>query len=260
MKSIENEMKLTLRSAFIVFLPFGTLAAYFIYKNITFFWASLASLLRTFSFMAFYSNLINSDIFWSALGLYVFILVSLPVYFTTKNTNNTNRKTPSNKVVFKELFKTVYNGIFSDYKISLLSKIPLAIQVLVAGSVLYTIFGLDWIMHAFGGFGVGVIALKAYKTGIETYGYNKLATYFGLNKFNSFKTERKWASAEWTLFCLIIITLAWELLERTIYYIEPNNTLRIGLETAINSTGDVIFGIIGGIVAWYLLERKLHWA
>jgi hypothetical protein len=31
------------------------------------------------------------------------------------------------------------------------------------------------------------------------------------------------------------------------------------LESIWNSVGDIIFGIIGGIVAWHLIEHKLRW-
>ena len=143
----------------------------------------------------------GNDILWSIFSLYAFIHISLPVYFNTvnaitgRNIAHEGRIQPD-KVVFSELFKTVYNRVFSDYKISLLSKIPLAIQVLVGGSVLYSIFGLDWVMHSLAGFGIGAVSLKAYKTAVNTYGYSKLASYFGLDKFKSFKTERKWATAE----------------------------------------------------------------
>jgi len=39
----------------------------------------------------------------------------------------------------------------------------------------------------------------------------------------------------------------------------PNNVLRIGLEAPWNSVGDAIFGVFGGMAAWYLIEGKLHW-
>jgi hypothetical protein len=229
-------------------------------------WASLAELLRTVSFVAFFTNLVANDAFWSILGLYTFVLVSLPVYFTTtksKSNHNHNRNEKFDRpvrVVFSELFKSVYRGVFSDYRLSLISKIPLVVQVLIAGSVLYTIFGLDWIMHALGGFGVGAISLKVYKVGVSVYGYGKLASYFGMDRFESFKTERKYATGEWTLFCLTVITVGWELMERVVYFINPYNTLRIGLELAVNSAGDVVFGVLGGMAAWYILDRKLHWS
>jgi hypothetical protein len=205
-----------------------------------------------------------NDILWSVFSLYAFILVSLPVYFNTVNVITDHdiaceQRTQPDKVVFSELFKTVYNGVFSDYKISLLSKTPLVIQVLAGGSVLYSIFGLDWVMHSLAGFGIGAVSLKAYKTAVNTYSYSKLASYFGLDKFESFKTERKWATAEWTIFCLVIVTVSWELVERIIYFIQPTNVFRIGLEFVGNSFGDVVFGILGGMIAWQLIENKLHW-
>ncbi|MGC8940312.1 MAG: hypothetical protein ACP5KU_07450 [Candidatus Bathyarchaeia archaeon] len=164
-----------------------------------------------------------------------------------------------NKVVFSELFKKVYNAVFSDYRISLLSKVPLAIQVVVAGSLLYSIFGLDWVMHLLAGFGVGIVSLKTYKTAVNVYGYDKLSSYFGLNRFDLFKKEHKYATLEWTLFCLVVVAVPWELMERAVYFVSPNNPLRVGLESVWNSVGDVIFGVIGGIIAWFLIEHQLRW-
>jgi hypothetical protein len=114
-------------------------------------------------------------------------------------------------------------------------------------------------MHSLAGFGVGAVSLKAYKTAVDAYGYNKLCSYFGLNRSDSFKNEGKYASLEWTLFCLFVVAVPWELMERAVYFVSPNNPLRVGLESIWNSVGDIVFGIIGGIVAWYLLEHKLRW-
>jgi len=248
-------------ASFMAFLPLGTFGVYFLYKSIPLVWALLAGVLKAMCLICFYSNLMTNDVFWSIFGLCVFILVSLPVYFNTlkvrsKKDITCKQSNDPDKVIFSELFKTCCNEVFSDYKISLLSNIPLAIQVLAAGSILYSIFGLDWVLHSLAGFSIGAVSVKAYKTAVSTYGYNKLASYFG---FDSSKTEGKWASAGWTLFCLVVVTVSFELMERAVYFMSPNNMLRIGLEALWNSAGDAIFGIFGGMAAWYLIERKLHW-
>ena len=94
-----------------------------------------------------------------------FIVVSLPAYFnatkvTSKEDPVRRQENGPDKVMFSGLFKTCCSAVLSDYKISLLSKIPLAIQVLAAGSVLYSIFGLDWVMHFLAGFSIGVFVSK----------------------------------------------------------------------------------------------------
>ncbi|MEM3623277.1 MAG: hypothetical protein QXR76_05865 [Candidatus Bathyarchaeia archaeon] len=253
-----------LDSASIAFLPFGTLAVSFIYESVPLRWACLASLLKTLSLASFLSNFMRADVLWSMFAFYAYMLSSLPVYLSTEKVLKNEKSmckcdSYPNKVVFSELFKKVYNDVFSDYRISLLSKIPLAMQVVAAGSLLYSVFGLDWVMHSLAGFGIGAISLKAYKTAVNAYGYNKLSLYFGLNRFDLFKNERKYATLEWTLFCLVVVAVPWELMERAVYFVSPNNPLRVGLESVWNSVGDVIFGVIGGIVAWFLIEHKLHW-
>ena len=253
-----------LDSAFIAFLPFGTLAVSFLYESVPLGWASLASLLKALSLASLLSNFMRVDVLWSIFAFYTYMLLSLPAYLSTKKVLKDEKPVGKGdsypkKVVFSELFKKVYNDVFSDYRISLLSKIPLAIQVVAAGSLLYSIFGLDWVMHLLAGFGVGAVSLKAYKTAVNAYGYNKLSSYFGLNRFNSFKNEGKYASLGWILFCLLVVTVSWELMERTVYFVSPNNPLRVGLESVWDSAGDIVFGVIGGIVAWYLIGHKLRW-
>ncbi len=141
--------------------------------------------------------------------------------------------------------------------ISLMSKIPLTLQILAGGSLLYQIFGADWIMHALAGFGVGAIALKAYVTGVNHYGYNRLAAYFRLNRFKTFKSERKNASAEFTLFSIAVVATVWEIFEIYVYLLSPNNVLRIRAEPLWNITGDLAFAIIGGMMAWHILRNRL---
>ncbi|MEM3550167.1 MAG: hypothetical protein QXN87_09080 [Candidatus Bathyarchaeia archaeon] len=260
MKRKEKVNSKILHSAFISFLPLGAVAIHFIYQTIPLRWALLASLLKITSLLSLFSNAANNDLLWSFFAIYAYILFSSPAYFDTltqiKNKNhNDGRGLIPEKVVFSELFKKVYRGVFSDYKISLMAKIPLALQLLAAGSIIYSIFGLDWIIHSMAGFGIGAVSLKAYKIATKAYGYNKLASYFGISKFKPFKTERKSAAAEWTLFCLVVVTVVWEILEYFVYYLSPYNPLRFRSENLWNSVGDVIFGILGGMTA-YTAENK----
>lgn len=252
MKRERDELKAS--KAFIAFLPLGSLGAYFLYGTIPLEWALLTGVLKGICFLSFFSNLLKNSPVWSILGLFAFIFVSLPAYlnttkFSLKGYAVRKQGNHPDKVVFSELFKKCCVAILSDYRVSMVSQIPLAIQVLAAGSILYSIFGLDWIMHLAAGFSVGAVCMKAYQTAVRTYGYSNLTSYFGLDPS---KTEGKWASVGWTLFCLVLVTMSWELMEQTVHLISPSNILRIGFEPLWNSTGDVIFGVLGGMTAWYL--------
>jgi hypothetical protein len=259
MKREEKVNSKILHSALISFLPLGAVAIHFIYQTIPLRWALLTSILKITSLLSLFSNASNNDLLWSCLAIYAYILFSSPAYFDTitQMKNHTQEKEISpGKVVFSELFQKVYHGVFSDYKTSLIAKIPLALQLLAAGSIIYSIFGLDWIIHSLAGFGIGAVSLKAYKIAIKAYGYNKLASYFGISRFKPFKTERKNAAAEWTLFCLVVVTVVWELLEYSVYCLSPYNPLRFRSESLWNTSGDIIFGILGGMTAYYTAENK----
>jgi len=156
------------------FLPLSTLGVYFLYRRIPLRWASLAGVLEAMCLTSLYSNFMTNDVLWSILGLCTFALVNLPAYFNTLNVRSKEHITCKqgnypDKVIFSELFETCCNEVFSDYKISLLSQILLAIQVLAAGSILYSIFGLDWVLRSLAGFSIGALSVKAYKTAVNYF-------------------------------------------------------------------------------------------
>jgi len=257
MKKFDESLK---HVALLAFVPFGSFLVYVYYQSMPLRWVSLASLLESVSLLSIYVNFTVNDILWTTLGVWAFFTVCIPLYMSA-----VRARTPMGvekhygKIRFAGLFKTCANGVFSDYKISLLAKIPLVMQVLAGGSMLYGIFGADWIMHALAGFGIGAMALKAYKKAVNSYGYSRLASYFRLDRFNVFRVERETGSAEFTLFSLITVGLLWELFERLVYLVSPMNVFRIRAEPLWNVVGDMAFVLIGGIMAWYLINCKLRW-
>ena len=246
--------------AFTVFIPFGTLLIYPSYPIMPLRWVSLVTMLESISLLSIYINITASDLLWSMFGIWVFIIVCTPVYLNVvKAQRVVDVEKNCDKITFTNLFKMCSNAVFSDYRIALTAKIPLVIQVLVGGSILYEVFGADWIMHSLAGFGIGAITLKAYKTGVNHYGYNRLASFFHLDRFRVFKVERKTGSAEFTLFSLAVVSLTWEILERVVYLVSPINVFRVGAEPLWNIIGDIVSAIMGGMAAWYLVRCKFKW-
>jgi len=245
---------------FIAFIPFGTLLIHLLYRSMPLRWVSLASLLKSVSLFSIYTNVTRNDILWSIFGLWAFVTVSMPVYLNTfKKPTSARVEEHPERMTFADLFKTCSNSVFSDYRISLLAKMPLVLQVLAAGSIIYQVFGIDWVMHALAGFGIGTATMKAYKTAVNHYGYDNLASYFRLDRFRIFRVERKTGSLEFALFGIVVAALIWELIERVAYFVSPANLLRIGPESPFNIFGDMIFDILGGILAWVLINSKLKW-
>lgn len=245
---------------FVAFIPFGTLLIHLFYRSMPLRWVSLASLLKSVSLFTIYTNVTRNDVLWSIFGVWTFLTVCTPVYLNMMTSNHVGvKKYHPEKITFTGLFKVCSSGVFSDYRTALLSKVPLVIQVQAAGSILYQVFGIDWIMHALAGFGIGALALKAYRAAMDHYGYSNLASYFHLDRFQIFKVERKTGSAEFTLFSIVVLAMIWEFLERAVFFVSPGNLLRIGAESLWNTFGDVIFDIIGGMTAWVLINFKLKW-
>jgi hypothetical protein len=129
--------------------------------------------------------------------------------------------------------------------------------MLAGGSFLYGIFGVDWMLHALAGFGIGALSVKAYLTSVRHYGYPQLASYFRLIRFQAFKFERSKAPLEFTLFSIIVVAVGWEVMERSVNFISPNNIFRVGGETPLDIFGDILSGIIGALIAWYIFTHKI---
>jgi hypothetical protein len=223
-------------------------------------WVFLFTDLETISLLAFYLNFVANDFFWCFLSICAYILIATPLYININNVKigvTIGEGHPPN-LTFSNLFRTCAKAVFSDYRIALLSRIPLALQVLAGGSLLYEVFGADWILHALAGFGVGALALKAYVTGVRQFSYSRLASYFHLARFRTFQTERKTASAEFTLFSIFVVALVWEVFERGVYFISPVNVFRVGWEPLWNICGDISFAAFGGMIGWYILTHKAN--
>lgn len=244
--------------ALAAFIPFSAQLILIFESIMPLTWIILSTALSAIALISIYLNMLANDFFWAGLGVWAYTVISISVY-----TNIINRRDvieveqPKRDFNFSNLTKTCASAVFSDYRISFLSKIPLVLQVLAGGSLLYEVFGADWILHALAGFGIGAMALKAYLTGINTYGYSRLALYFHIGRLNAFKTERKHALAEFTIFSVLFFAIPWEIFERTVHYISPENIFRIGSESIWNITGDVVSAVLGGMLALYLLKMKL---
>jgi hypothetical protein len=246
--------------AFVAFIPLGTLLIYRFYPIMPLKWVCLAVLLKSMCLLSIYINITNNEFLWSIFGIWSFIVVCTPVYLSAVKMHRVAAVQKNcEKITFTNLFKMSLDAFFSDYRIALVATMSLVMQVLVGGSILYEVFGADWIMHALAGFGISVAASKAYQTGVAYYGYGSLVSYFHLDRFRVLRVEKKISWLGFTFFSLILFALTWEIFERVVYFAAPINAFRIGLEPLWNTIGDVVSAIIGGIVAWYLAKRKLKW-
>jgi hypothetical protein len=223
-------------------------------------WVSLATVLELISLLSIYVNIVANDLLWVLFGIWTFVAVCIPVYSNVVNGQHMmDDKEKCAKITFANLFKTCSNSVFSDYRIALIAKIPLVMQMLAGGSILYGVFGADWIMHALAGFGIGAMTLKAYKTALASYGYSYLVSYLRLDRLRVCNVERKKGSLGFTIFSLAAVSSLWEIFERVVCLISPTNVFRVGMESSLNIIGDIFFVIAGGIVAWYLVKCKLEW-
>jgi hypothetical protein len=246
--------------AFLAFIPFGVILIWVFEAVMPLSWISLATALSSISLAAIITNVAARDAFWAFLGIWAYISVGISVYtiIVNKRSRIGNDQSPT-KFSFSNLFKTCSTAVFSDYKVSFLSKIPFILQVILGGTILYKINGADWVMHALAGFGIAALAMKAYIAGIGKYGYERIASYFRIRRFNSYKIERRYAVLEFAIFSVIVCSIPWEMFEQIIYRVSTDNVFRVGAEPFWNYSGDFLSAIFGGILSWYLLYKKFEW-
>ena len=246
--------------AYAAFIPFSTLLIHHFYPIMPLKWVSLVILLKSISLLAICINITANDPLWAMLGIWTYIIVCTPFYLNVVKTQRLmDVKKNCDRISFTNLFKMCSNAVFSDYRISLIAKISLVTQVLVGGSILYKVFAADWTIHALAGFGVGAIALKAYKTAVNNYGYSPLVSYFHLDRLRISGVEKQTGSIGFTLFSVIVVASIWEIFERAVYLMSPINAFRIEIEPSWNIIGDMVSAIAGAIAAWYLVKYKLKW-
>lgn len=255
MRKIDGSLSIDIHPL-VAFIPFVPLLLKIFYNLMPLKWVLLFTSLQTIILFSIYLNFIQNDFFWCLLALCSYTLVTIPVYTKMAKKPQLEQEF-SQELVFRNIFKKCSKEIFSDYRVSLLSKIPLAVQMLAGGSFLYGIFGVDWVLHALAGFGVGALSVKAYTTSVGYYGYPKLASYFGLSRFRTFRIERSTGALEFTLFSIIVVAVGWEIMERSVNFISPNNIFRVGGETSLDIFGDILFGIVGALIACYIFNHKI---
>ncbi len=242
------------------FIPFGILLICRFHPIMPSMWVFLVVILESASFLSIYLNIMANDLTWTLFGIWAFIAICTPVYLNTVKVQRVmSIEKSDDKITFPRLFKICSHSVFSDYRISLTAKISLVIQAVVGGSLLYEVFGADWIIHGLAGFGIGTLAFKAYRTAVDNYGYSDLVSYFHLDRLGISEVEKETGSFGFTLFSVLVIASIWEIFERLVYLVSPVNVLRIGIEPPWNTIGDIVFGVSSGIAAWYLLKYKLKW-
>ncbi|MCK5628890.1 hypothetical protein KAI12_05425 [Candidatus Bathyarchaeota archaeon] len=259
---IRNRKNKTRRSipVFMAFIPFGILLIQNFYPVMSLKWALLVASLESIAIVTIFTNVAANDPVWALFGVWAFIVVCRPVYFALRRAKSENLKPKSlDKLTFGNLFKLCSGAVFADYRITLLAAIPLVVQALIGGSIIYTIYGGDWVMHTLAGFGVGAMAFLAYRTSLNKYGYTRLYSYFHLDKIRFPKIERKTGALEFVIFSIIIVAVIWEALELSIILVSPENVLRVHMETLFNRFADISVAIFGAIFAWYLIKYKLKW-
>jgi hypothetical protein len=254
------------KRGFLAFLPFGIILMRFDKSIMPLRWVLLVLSLEAIAIATIFTNLLTNDPVWALFGVWAFIIVCRPIYFTFNQTKSSNpnqqnevKQTKKEKLTFGNLFKLCAKTNFSNYRIGLLSSVPLVVQALVGGSIIYTVFGGDWVMHTLAGFGIGAIAFLAYRTSLDEYGYKRLHAYFRLDGIHLPKIERKRGSLEFVIFSIIIVAIIWEALEFTIVYTNPENLWRVHAETIINRSLDLGFAVVGAMIAWYLIKNKFKW-
>lgn len=146
---------------------------------------------------------------------------------------------------------------FSDTKVVVIVGLALASHSILAAPFVplyHVIPGLDFVEHYLSGFGIGLFAVKTYRTFVSYVSYNKALTMIGSVKL-SHQISLFEASAELPFVCYssVFVGLVWEGLEE----IAEKFTPRVVNVFFWNGVIDIIMNLLGALTAYIVVCHSI---
>ena len=195
------------------------------------------------------SRALQRDIYWvvACFASYVlyFSLFGFASELIAKHQN-------SSKGLLGSVINTIGEALSDTKVIAIVSLALSSHSILGAPFVpLYHIFpGLDFVEHYISGFGIGLFAVRAYRTFISYISYSKALTILGSaelsNQISLFETS---AELPFVCYSSIFVGLVWEGLEE----IAEKFTPRVVNVFFWNGVADIIMNLLGALTAYTLV-------
>jgi len=195
---------------------------------------------------------LKRDIYWVAVCFTSYVLYSL---FFGLASELIVKHQVSSKGLLGSIINTVGEAL-SDTKVIAIVSLALSSHSILAAPFvpLYHIIpGLDFVEHYISGFGIGLFAVKAYRTFVSYISYSKALTIFGSMKL-SHQISLFESSAELPFVChsSVFVGLVWEGLEE----IAEKFTLRVVNVFIWNGVADILMDLLGALTAYTLVRRS----
>jgi hypothetical protein len=189
---------------------------------------------------------LERDIYWVAVCVTSYFLYSLLFGFASELIA---KHQDSSKGLLGSIISTIGDAL-SDTKVIAIVSLALSSHAILAAPFVplyHVIPGLDFVEHYISGFGIGLFAVKAYRTFVSYISYSKALTIIGSAKL-SHQISLFEISAELPFLCYssIFVGLVWEGLEE----IAEKFTPRVVNVFFWNGVADILVGLLGALTAY----------
>ena len=208
---------------------------------------------KTIILLVAVSRALERDVYWVAVCLVSYILYSslfgLASELIAKHQGSSEGLLGS---VIDTLGETL-----SDTKVVAIVGLTLASHSILAAPFVplyHVIPGLDFVEHYLSGFGIGLFAVKTYRTFVSYVSYNKALTMIGSVKL-SHQVSLFEASAELPFVCYssVFVGLIWEGLEE----IAEKFTPRVVNVFFWNGVIDILMNLLGALTAYTIVYHSI---
>jgi hypothetical protein len=208
---------------------------------------------KTIILLVAVSRALERDVYWVAVCIVSYILYSslfgLASELIAKHQGS-----------FEGLLGSVIDTLgetLSDTKVVVIVGLALASHSILAAPFVplyHVIPGLDFVEHYLSGFGIGLFAVKTYRTFVSYVSYNKALTMIGSVKL-SHQISLFEASAELPFVCYssVFVGLVWEGLEE----IAEKFTPRVINVFFWNGVIDIIMNLLGALTAYIIVCHSI---
>jgi hypothetical protein len=193
---------------------------------------------------------LKGDIYWVTVCFTSYILYSLLFGIASELINKYQN---TSKGLLGSIINTIQEAL-SDTKVIALVSLALSSHAILAAPFVplyHVIPGLDFVEHYISGFGIGLFAVKTYRTFITYISYSKTLTIFGSAKL-SHQISLFETNAELPFLCYssIFVGFIWEGLEEIV----ENFTPRVVNVFFWNGVADIFMNLLGALTAYTLVS------
>jgi hypothetical protein len=211
--------------------------------------AVFLDLTKTVILLVGVSRALERDVYWVAVCFASYVLYSSLFGFASEliaKHQNTS------KGLLGSAINTIGEAL-SDTKVIAIVSLALSSHSILGAPFVplyHVIPGLDFVEHYISGFGIGLFAVKAYRTFVSYISYSKALTIFGSaelsHQISLFETS---AELPFVCYSSVFVGLIWEGLEEIVEKFTP----RVVNVFFWNGVADVFMNLLGGLTAYMLV-------